>query len=47
MSLKEAIIIGKAEEGVVKYLFSDPKTIKNIETEVQIFSNTTKITSKM
>ena len=42
--LKEVVIIGQAEEGVAKHIFSDPETIKNIEAGGHIYS-TTKITS--
>ena len=40
----EVIVIHQAEEGVAKQVFSDPETIKNIESGGHIFS-TTKITS--
>ena len=38
------IVIHQAEEGVAKHVFSDPETIKNIESGGHIYS-TTKITS--
>jgi hypothetical protein len=38
------IVIHQAEEGVAKHVFSDPKTIKNVEAGGHIYS-TTKITS--
>ena len=41
---QEVIVIHQAEEGVVKHVFSDPETIKNIENSVHIYS-TTKTTS--
>ena len=41
---QEVIVIHQAEEGVVKHVFSDPETIKNIEASGHIYS-TTKITS--
>ena len=41
---KEVIVIHQAEEGVAKHVFSDPETIKNIESGGHIYS-TTKITS--
>ncbi len=40
---KEVIVIHQAEEGVAKHVFSDPETIKNIESGGHIY-NTTKIT---
>ena len=40
----EVIVIHQAEEGVVKHVFSDPETIKNIENSGHIYS-TTKTTS--
>ena len=39
---KEFIVIHQTEKGVFKILFSDQKTIKNIEAEVQIFDITAK-----
>jgi len=41
---QEVIVIHQAEEGVVKHVFSDPETIKNIENSGHIYS-TTKTTS--
>ena len=41
---REVIVIHQAEEGVAKQVFSDPETIKNIESGGHIYS-TTKITS--
>ncbi len=41
---KEVIVIHQAEEGVAKHIFSDPETIKNIESGGHIYS-TTKSTS--
>ena len=41
---QEVIVIHQAEEGVVKHVFSDPETIKNIENSGHIYS-TTNITS--
>ena len=41
---KEVIVIHQSEEGVAKHVFSDPETIKNIESGGHIYS-TTKITS--
>ena len=41
---KEVIVIHQAAEGVAKHVFSDPVTIKNIESGGHIYS-TTKITS--
>ena len=41
---KEVIVIHQAEEGVAKRVFSDPETIKNIESSGHVYS-TTKITS--
>ena len=41
---KEVIVIHQAEEGKAKKIFSDPKTIKNIEAGGHIYS-TTKMTS--
>tara|TARA_Y100000739_G_scaffold33174_1_gene25300 strand:- start:15 stop:299 length:285 start_codon:yes stop_codon:yes gene_type:complete len=41
---KEAIVIHQGEEGIAKHVFSDPETIKNIESGGHIYS-TTKITS--
>ena len=41
---KEVIVIHHSEEGVAKHVFSDPETIKNIESGGHIYS-TTKITS--
>ena len=41
---KEVIVIHQAEEGVAKHVFSNPETIKNIESGGHIYS-TTKITS--
>ena len=40
----EVIVIHQAEEGVAKHVFSDPRTIKNIEASGHVYS-TTKITS--
>ena len=40
----EVIVIHQAEEGVAKHVFSDPKTIKNIEASGHVYS-TTRITS--
>ena len=37
---KEVIVIHQAEEGVVKHVFSDPETIKNIESSGHIYSST-------
>ena len=44
MDPKEVIVIHQGKEGVAKHVFSDPETIKNIESGGHIFS-TTKITS--
>ena len=41
---QEVIVIHQAEEGVVKHVFSNPETIKNIENSGHIYS-TTKTTS--
>ena len=41
---QEVIVIHQADEGVVKHVFSDPETIKNIERSGHIYS-TTKTTS--
>ncbi len=41
---KGVIVIHQAEEGVAKHVFSDPETIKNIESRRLIYS-TTKITT--
>ena len=41
---QEVIVIHQADAGVVKHVFSDPATIKNIENSGHIYS-TTKITS--
>ena len=35
---KEVIVIHQAEEGVAKHVFSDPETIKNIESRGLIYS---------
>ena len=35
---KEVIVIHQAEEGVAKHVFSDPETIKNIESGGHIYS---------
>ena len=43
---KEVIVIPQPEEGVAKYVFSDPETIKNLEAGGHIYS-TTKITSSV
>ena len=40
----EVIVIHQAEEGVAKHVFSDPETIKSIESSGHVYS-TTKITS--
>tara|TARA_B100001029_G_C14828093_1_gene321451 strand:- start:81 stop:365 length:285 start_codon:yes stop_codon:yes gene_type:complete len=34
------IVIHQAEEGIVKHVFSDPETIKNIEKSGHIYSST-------
>ena len=41
---QEVIVIHQAEEGVVKHVFSDPETIRNVENSGHIYS-TTKTTS--
>ena len=41
---QEVMVIHQANEGVVKHVFSDPETIKNIESSGHIYS-TTKTTS--
>ena len=41
---QEVIVVHQAAEGVVKHVFSDPETIKNIENSGHIYS-TTKTTS--
>ena len=41
---EEVIVIHQAEEGLVKHVFSDPETIKKIETSGHIY-NTTKTSS--
>ena len=41
---QQVIVIHQAEEGIVKHVFSDPETIKNIEDSGHIYS-TTKTTS--
>ena len=37
---QEVIVIHQAEEGIVKNVFSDPQTIKNIEASGHIYSTT-------
>ena len=37
---QEVIVIHQAEEGIVKHVFSDPETIKNIEKSGHIYSTT-------
>ena len=37
---QEVIVIHQAEKGVVKHVFSDPETIKNIESSGHIYSTT-------
>ncbi len=37
---KEVIVIHQAEEGMAKHVFSDPETIKKIESGVHIYSTT-------
>ena len=37
----EVIVIHQAEKGVAKHVFSDPETIKNIESSGHIYSTTT------
>ncbi len=41
---QEVIVIHQAEEGIVKHVFSNPETIKNIESSGHIYK-TTKISS--
>ena len=41
---QEVIVIHQAQEGLAKHIFSDPETIKNVETGGHIYS-TTKISS--
>ena len=41
---QDVIVIHQAEEGVVKHVFSDPQTIKNVEASGHIY-NTTKTES--
>ena len=37
---QEIIVIHQAEEGIVKHVFSDPQTIKNIENSGHIYKTT-------
>ena len=37
---QEVIVIHQAEEGIIKHVFSDPSTIKNIEKSGHIYSST-------
>ena len=37
---QEVIVIHQAEEGIVKHVFSDPETIKNVENSGHIYSST-------
>ena len=37
---QSVIVIHQAEEGIVKHVFSDPETIKNIEKSGHIYSST-------
>ena len=41
---QQVIVIHQAEEGIAKHIFTDPETIKKIETGGHIYS-TTKMTS--
>lgn len=38
---QEVIVIHQANEGIVKHVFSDPETIKNIEKSGHIYKTTT------